>query len=290
MSAVLRSLAAILLGLGALSYADWVLQLVLPVRADVTTSFVSELSVGSQPYHDLFRAIDAGGGVVLVAGAVLAAVIARRWLATWALLAFLGACCAVEAALPLRQTYTYSGSSSSSSSSSGFVFGHVGTSEWWGRVSEPHGVISALETVSFLLLLVVCSRALRRARVRPSLRRVIAAIGGAAVLGGLADALLTATLLIAGETTVLGLVQRTSVTLTAVWLLLASTVLLSRSGTTRLELVLDPVPEDVLELGDQRFAGALDHRQDDVEAGGAAVVGVGYVGAGMGGVEVAEEL
>jgi hypothetical protein len=219
-SSVLRCVAVALIALGAVSYVDWLLQLVLPVHADLRTSFISELSASGQPYHDVFRISDAVGGLALAAGSVLAWVVVHRWLTTWAGLAVLGACVALEAALPLGGTFTFTFAAHLAA---------FGTGAWWHRVSEPHGLVSVVETVAYLAVLAACTRALARTPVAARRRRLIAAVGLGSALGGLADAALTATLLIDGNTTVLGLAQRSALTLTAVWLLLAPTLLLLRT-------------------------------------------------------------
>jgi hypothetical protein len=207
--------AAVFLVLGGLGYADWVIQLFLPVQAGMMTSFISELCAGGQPHQAVFRVADVVGGALLVAGGVGAWLHTRRWLRTWCLLVLLGLCIIIEASMPLDGTFTFGGS-----------LPRTGTHLWWARVSEPHGLVSFVETVTFLVLFVSCQTALRQASAPANWRRLLAAVGLAAVLCGVADAALTAALLVGGHAIALGLVQRIGVTLTAVWLALAPTWLL----------------------------------------------------------------
>ena len=216
-----RAVAVVLLVAGGLAYADWVLQLFLPVRADVMTSFISELGAVGQPHHELFRAADVTGGALSAAGGVAAWLYTRRWAATWSALILLGACVILESILPLGETLTFAA-----------VLPKAGTHLWWKRVSEPHGVVSFLETVSFLVLFLSCTAALRRATTREGWRRLLASLGLAAVACGIADAALTASLLMSGHASVLGLVQRIEVTLTALWLAAAPTWLVTVTGRT----------------------------------------------------------
>ena len=220
MSAMTRTVVAVLLVLGGLDYADWVLQLVLPVQADPMTSFISELSAAGQPHDALFRQLDLIGGALLAAGGAGAWLHTRRWPATWLSLVLLGLCISLEASLPLDGTFTFAA-----------ILPKAGTGLWWHRVSDPHGVLSFVETLTFLALFASCTTALRQASVSANVRRALAAVGLAAVLCGVVDAALTAALLMGGDATALGLVQRIGVTLTAVWLTVATTRLLTSRGT-----------------------------------------------------------
>lgn len=207
--------SAVLLVAGGVAYADWILQLFLPVQADLTSSFVSELSAAGQPFDSLFRIADVVGGALLVAGGTAAWLCARRWPGIWITLVLLGACIVIEATLPLNGTFTFAA-----------ILPRAGTALWWQRVSEPHGVVSFAETVCFLVLFRNCTVALRRSSAPLDWQRLVAVVGLAAVLCGVLDAALTAALLMGGQADALGLVQRLGVTLTAVWLAAAPTGLL----------------------------------------------------------------
>jgi hypothetical protein len=216
MTSTMRTVAAALLVLGGIAYADWVLQLFLPVHADLTTSFISELSAGNQPHHDLFRAADVVGGVLLTVGGATAWAVVRRRPATWLSLVVLGACIVLEATVPLDKTFTFAA-----------VLPRTGTHAWWQRVTEPHGLASLVETTSFLVLFASCTVALRRTTVPERRQRLLAGIGAAAIVCGVADSVLMAALLMGGHSGPLGLVQRVGVTLTAVWLAAAPALLVT---------------------------------------------------------------
>ena len=207
-------LALVLLVAGGLAYASWVLQLVLPVDLDPVTSFISELSAVGQPFRRVFRTLDVIGGLLLLGGGAAAWWQSRRWPSVWVPLVLLGLCIVLEALLPLQESFT------------DVDLPPPGTSSWWSRVSEPHGVLSFIETHAFLVLLVTCSIALRRIDAPVVRRRILATIGALAALSGVVDAVMTAALLVNGDAGALGLVQRLGVTLTATWLALAPTWLL----------------------------------------------------------------
>lgn len=215
MNGRLRWLAVALIVLGGLGYADWVLQLVLPVEADLGTSFISELSAAGQPYAHVFRICDLVAAILLGLGVASGWVLARRDTSVWGPLVLLAACAVFETAAPLSGSYTF-----------GADLPSPGTGSWWAKVTEPHGVASFVETVAFLVALVTCTLALRRAGAAPRWRRVLLTVGVVAALAGAVDAVLTATLLLHGDAVGLGLVQRLSVSLTALWLAAAPSWLL----------------------------------------------------------------
>ncbi|WP_418057492.1 DUF998 domain-containing protein [Pimelobacter simplex] len=209
-----RRVSMALLVAGGVVYASWVLQFVLPVHIDPVTSFISELSAVGQPFRRVFRTLDLIGGALLLLGGAAAWWQSRRWPGVWAPLVVLGTCIVLEALLPLEESFT------------DVQLPDPGTSSWWARITEPHGVISFIETNAFLVLLVTCTLALRRIDAPVRRRRALAVVGVAAALSGLVDAVLTAALLVNGDAVALGLVQRLGVTLTATWLALAPTWLL----------------------------------------------------------------
>ncbi|GAA3662078.1 hypothetical protein GCM10022237_22420 [Nocardioides ginsengisoli] len=206
-------LAMILLLAGGIIYGSWVLELILPIDLDPVTSFISELSAVGQPFRRVFRTLDVIGGLLLLGGGAAAWWQSRRWPSVWGPLVVLGACIVLEALLPLEASFTDD-------------LPAAGTSSWWARVTEPHGVISFIETNAFLVLLVTCSIALRRVEAPVVRRRILATIGLLAALSGVVDAVMTAALLVNGDTGALGLVQRLGVSLTATWLALAPAWLL----------------------------------------------------------------
>lgn len=220
MSSMTRSVAVVLLVLGGVGYADWVLQLFLPVQADLMTSFISELGAAGQPHQAVFRVADLVGGALLATGGAAAWLHTRRWPVTWSSLVLLGLSISLEASLPLSGTLTFAA-----------VLPKAGTHLWWARMTQPHGVVSFVETVTFIVLFASCTIALRQASAPAPLRRVLAAVGFTAILCGVVDAALTAALLMGGHALALGVTQRVGVTLTAAWLTVAPTRLLrTRAG------------------------------------------------------------
>ncbi|MEU3693743.1 DUF998 domain-containing protein [Streptomyces narbonensis] len=97
--------AAALLGLGALAYTSWVLEVLVRTGLDPVRTYVSELAAADQPLGGLFRATDLVAGLLVLAGALagLAAGGRRgRWaLGGWIALAVFGAATAVDSRLPL---------------------------------------------------------------------------------------------------------------------------------------------------------------------------------------------
>lgn len=220
-----RRAATALLVLGGLLYANWVLQVLLPVEAGLRNSFISELSAHGQPFADLFRCLDITGGVLMVAGGLLAWWLRRDHTAVWVTVVLLGAAVIVEAALPLEESMTFGGGPDP----------RPGTSAWWARISEPHGVASLVDSLCFLVLLWLCSRRLRAAGLRLGVRRALLVAGVVAAALGFAQAGQTALFLIVGHAIDLGLVQRLQVLLVALWLAAAPALLLRsrRRGESR---------------------------------------------------------
>ncbi|MFE7583082.1 DUF998 domain-containing protein [Streptomyces gardneri] len=124
--------AAVLLGLGALAYTSWVLEVLVQTGLDPIRTYVSELAAADQPLGGLFRATDLVAGLLVLAGALTALAASRgprsprrsqssrrprsprpsrstprprpheRWaLGGWIALAVFGAATAVDSRLPL---------------------------------------------------------------------------------------------------------------------------------------------------------------------------------------------
>ncbi|WP_370288763.1 DUF998 domain-containing protein [Nocardioides sp.] len=212
----------VVLAVGGVLYADWMLQLVLPVSADLRHSFISELSAADQPFHGVFRAADIAGGVLMALGGAAAWARAREHAAVWIPLIALGIAVVVEAALPLATSITFDVGPAP----------QAGTAAWWARMSEPHGIASLVDSLSFLALLVTGGRALRRSGLGLGVRRVIAGIGLGAAALGFAQSAQAAMFLIVGHAFDLGLVQRTEVTLAAAWLTIVPALVLVRHRRT----------------------------------------------------------
>lgn len=208
----------VVLAVGGVLYADWLLQLVLPVSADLRHSFISELSAADQPFHSVFRAADIAGGVLLALGGAAAWARAREHVAVWIPLIALGIAVVVEAALPLATSITFDVGPAP----------EAGTAAWWARMSEPHGIASLVDSLSFLALLITGARALRRGGLGLRKRRVLAGIGIGAAALGFAQSAQAAMFLIVGHAFDLGLVQRTEVSLAAAWLAIVPALVLVR--------------------------------------------------------------
>ncbi|MFI8516672.1 DUF998 domain-containing protein [Streptomyces sp. NPDC085481] len=63
-------LASVLLGLGALAYTAWVLEVVVRTGLDPVRTYVSELAAADQPLGGLFRATDLTAGLLVLLGAL----------------------------------------------------------------------------------------------------------------------------------------------------------------------------------------------------------------------------
>ncbi|MFI9744101.1 DUF998 domain-containing protein [Streptomyces sp. NPDC052494] len=97
--------AALLLGLGALAYTAWLLEVLVRTGLDPVRTYVSELAAADQPLGGLFRATDLAAGLLVLAGA-LAGLAATRVHGPWAFggwiaLAVFGAATVADSRLPL---------------------------------------------------------------------------------------------------------------------------------------------------------------------------------------------
>ncbi|MFE1547197.1 DUF998 domain-containing protein [Streptomyces sp. NPDC058718] len=97
--------AALLLGLGALAYTAWLLEVLVRTGLDPVRTYVSELAAADQPLGGLFRATDLAAGLLVLAGALAGLAATRRhgpWaLGGWIALAVFGAATAADSRLPL---------------------------------------------------------------------------------------------------------------------------------------------------------------------------------------------
>ncbi|MFF6774751.1 DUF998 domain-containing protein [Streptomyces sp. NPDC012637] len=109
-AARLTRAAAALLGLGALAYTAWVLEVVVRTGLDPVRTYVSELAAADQPLGGLFRATDLTAGLLVLAGALTGLSLAgsrRPWTALgWLALAVFGAATVADSRLPLSCTPT----------------------------------------------------------------------------------------------------------------------------------------------------------------------------------------
>ncbi|MCW2755558.1 MAG: putative rane protein [Marmoricola sp.] len=219
-----------LLCLGGLGYADWILQFFLPISTSPVTSYVSELSADGQPFADVFRNTDMISGAFIMLGAVGAWLLLRRWSPVWIALFMLGVSNMLEATTPMRCVITFAANCTPPEPGSLFA-----------TVVNPHAWVSVLQTVSCFSLIVFGTVALRRAQASPIRWRLLTAIGMLALFISLIEGLFTVELLVHSSDSVLGMIQRTEVTFTALWLALA--------------------PGSLLLLGVGRATGRLPDRQ-----------------------------
>ncbi|MEU7030346.1 DUF998 domain-containing protein [Streptomyces sp. NPDC046275] len=211
-------MAAVLLGLGALAYTAWVLEVVLRTGLDPVQTYVSELAAADQPLGGLFRATDLAAGVLVLGGALtgLAAVRPRRaWAVTgWVALALFGAATAVDSRLPLSCAPT-ADPECAARETAGLV----------PATHTAHAISSGLAMTGALTAMLALTVAARRHRARSPLART----GPALVALEFAATAWTLAAVAAFEagrgTWLLGAGQRLQVLLVAVWLaVLARTV------------------------------------------------------------------
>ncbi|MFF9197019.1 DUF998 domain-containing protein [Streptomyces sp. NPDC014779] len=207
-----------LLGLGALAYTAWVLEVVLRTGLDPVQTYVSELAAADQPLGGLFRATDLAAGVLVLGGALtgLAAVRPRRaWAVTgWVALALFGAATAVDSRLPLSCAPT-ADPECAARETAGLV----------PATHTAHAISSGLAMTGALTAMLALTVAARRHRSRSPLART----GPALVALEFAATAWTLAAVAAFEagrgTWLLGAGQRLQVLLVAVWLaVLARTV------------------------------------------------------------------
>lgn len=215
----------LLLLVGGLLYANWVVELWLPVHLSPFTSYVSELSALSRPYHQVFRTMDILSGVIVMAGAVLGLRAGRRdrpAATAWVAVMLFGLSNILDALTPLRCTVTVGAPCNTSTGRA-----------VWGWASDPHVYASLGEEVFFAVALVAVAVAGRSARAAVSANRTAEVLGVAAIAAGVAAGLLTADLTFLGHDLLLGLAQRVEVLLMALWIASAPGALLIRTRPAR---------------------------------------------------------
>jgi hypothetical protein len=226
---MMRRIAAVLLLAGGLLYANWLVQLVLPVHLNPFTTYVSELSALSQPYHSVFRTMDVISGLAVASGAALALAISRRGAAAvsgWIAVALFGLSNVMDALTPLQCTITVRTACRAPRDH-----------DVWRWLGDPHLYASLGEEVFFVAAWIAICFALRSSGA-PATRRIAVILGAAAVSASIAAGALTADLTFLGHDALLGLPQRVEVLLMAVWIavvparMLVPTPLNEEPGTT----------------------------------------------------------
>ncbi|MER6095313.1 DUF998 domain-containing protein [Streptomyces sp. NPDC001728] len=214
MSRSVTRTAAVLLGLGALAYTAWVLEVLVRTGLDPVRTYVSELAAADQPLGGLFRATDLAAGALVLAGAVVGAwgtptrPSRDPWEAVgWVALAVFGAATVADSRLPLSCAPT--------------VDPECAARETAGLVPATHtahAISSSFAMSGALVALVALTVAARRHGRRPALART----GPALVVLEFAATAWTLTAVAAFEagkgTWSLGAGQRLQVLLVAVWL------------------------------------------------------------------------
>ncbi|WP_327356560.1 DUF998 domain-containing protein [Streptomyces sp. NBC_01304] len=228
---------AVLLGLGAVAYTAWVLEVVMATGLDPIRTYVSELAAEDQPLGGLFRATDLAAGLLVLAGALWAVLRLRPhrpWARVgWAGLILFGAATAADSRLPLSCTPTADPECAIRE-----------TADLVPATHTAHAVSSSLSVTGALIGIVALTVAARRYRVWEPLARLGPWIVGLE-LAVTAWTLASVAAFQAGKgTMLLGLGQRMQVLLIALWLALFAFSLLKRERRR----VLPPVqPSPVLE-------------------------------------------
>ncbi|MFE4614930.1 DUF998 domain-containing protein [Streptomyces sp. NPDC056747] len=206
--------AAVLLGLGALAYTAWLLEVLVATGLDPVRTYVSELAAADQPLGGLFRATDLAAGLLVLAGALAGLAATRRprrhepWaLGGWIALAVFGAATAADSRLPLSCAPTADPECAARETAGLVPATHLA-----------HAVSSSLAMTGVLAAMVALTVAARRyGHWRP-----LARTGPALVVLELAATVWTLAAVAAFEagkgTWSLGAGQRLQVLLVAVWL------------------------------------------------------------------------
>lgn len=220
-----RRFATLLLLVGGLLYANWVVQLFLPVQLNLVTSYVSELSALSRPYHQVFRSMDVLSGVAVMAGAMCGLFAGRRdrpAATAWVAVMLFGLSNILDALTPLPCTLTVDAACNASTAH-----------DVWGWVGDPHLYASLGEEAFFAVALVAVVVARRSAHPAPSVPGLAEVLGVVAVATSIAAGLVTADLNFSGHDLLVGLVQRAEVLLMAVWVAFvpADTLMRARRAT-----------------------------------------------------------
>ncbi len=213
-----RRVAALAIAAGGILYAAWFLQWIVPTHLSPVTSYISELSASDQPHHLIFRAGDLIAGSLLIIGSVAALMSTprSRWaIAGWSSLALFGASSISDSQSPMRCAETASAHCA-----------RLGALDQLGLRDNLHTFTSTGEDLFFGLTMFCLLMVAWRMGAPTRLRRVATTI---AVLIAIAWAWTTvsaARFELHHIDHLLGVAQRTEVTLIGVWLVLVSVAIL----------------------------------------------------------------
>ncbi|MFC4124156.1 DUF998 domain-containing protein [Nocardia rhizosphaerae] len=205
---------ALAIALAGLCYSSWVLEFVLPVDTDPVDDFLSELTSGDRPYHQVFATADKLVGLLLIPAAVGALLVfRRRGLTTvgWVALGCFGAATIADAMFPLRDC---------AAADSGCGDGLI------PQLRQPHALTSTLAVTS----IAVAAFAFTLAAHRYHRWRILRVFGAVVLVTG---AVATVWMLVADNLSgsyALGIAQRIQVGAMSLWLLTLAAAVLAEAG------------------------------------------------------------
>lgn len=221
-----RRIAALAIAIGGVLYASWFIQWIVPTKLNPISSYISELSASDQPYPLIFRSVDFTAGVLLIVGSIAALTSGARsrWaVCGWVSLLLFGASTISDSQSPMKCAETASAQCA-----------RLGALDQLGVQDTLHSFTSAGEDLFFgltmLCLMVVAWRVGAPSRLRHVATAVAMLIVGAWAWTTVSEARFE----LDHVDVVLGLAQRTEVTLIGVWLVLVSLALLRRQSPSEL--------------------------------------------------------
>lgn len=229
---MIRRVAAVAIAAGGILYAAWFLQWIVPTNLDAVTSYISELSASDQPHHLVFRSADLVAGILLIVGSIaaLATTTRSRWaIAGWVSLTFFGMSTISDSQSPMRCAETANATCA-----------RLGRLDELGFRDDLHTFTSAGEDLFFGLTMVCLMVVAWRIGAPSRLRHVATIVAGLIVIAWAWTTASAARFEIDHINDVLGLAQRTEVTLIGLWLVLVSVALL-RPEADRPPVVIDSI-------------------------------------------------
>lgn len=229
---VCRRVAAVTIAGGGALYAAWFLQWIVPTDLSAVSSYISELSAADQPHHWVFRSSDLIAGIMLIVGSIAALISTQRnrWaVAGWVSLLLFGASTISDSQSPMRCAETASAGCA-----------RLGALDELGFRDNLHTFTSAGEDLFFLLTMVCLMVVAWRIGAPSKLRHLATTIAILIVISWVWTTASAAKFELRHINDVLGIAQRTEVTLMGVWLVLVSIALLRARADQTL-----PVPETI---------------------------------------------